>query len=589
MVAFLGPLLLYLPSYLQGDAAVPSNETLGNGTAGNASSIDGFDSDQETVCWSDTYAADALTTWGTCGALTAFAVLFSRKSTGQSFTDSISAELEVRSLSSRSRFIRAQMGDYHLIVWAFIFSIPSFAVLLANLFCGPRLGSWYADKPWPIHRPWPLLQTLLLSMVWVTLSLVWIMLSIARYKSIMDRVATIEKDLAHIFEDGTIQLLSIKWLLEQPKGFILSRRQDLPPEAFLKPEEAIQRHRCGQVAALSYRWLESCHPDPSGWHMRALQSFLESSSLPCTALVIDFASLPQHNPSFFEAKAAAIADGVSEDEADRLAKTAFGRTPDEQAVFKAGLDRMSSIYASPRVAVLQHKALPDDGKERRPYESSGWCIFEQAAASLSTRGGGCLFNLELGRVTLTVSQRPSAAEMEALLHDESKTQFYGRADRDIVSEQYRDLLDRVEDFEFASLDLGTVFRAYGDNVCTTGPRRGLRAVLNVIAVLIFAFVFQNGSVNAMFMFGACLLILFVLLPYWTSPLLRVVLLSGGRATLPATPSQPSTDVTIDCRSAVYGLLFFRPVLHVHSSDQDELQPVQAGSKRLEDLVLSSTV
>ena len=110
--------------------------------------------------------------------------------------------------------------------------------------------------------------------------------------------------------------------------------------------------------------------------MRALQSFLESSSLPCTALVIDFASLPQHNPSFFEAKA----DGVSEDEADRLAKTAFGRTPDEQAIFKAGLARMSSIYASPRVAVLQHKALPDDGKERRPYESSGWCIFEQAAA-----------------------------------------------------------------------------------------------------------------------------------------------------------------------------------------------------------------
>lgn len=35
------------------------------------------------------------------------------------------------------------------------------------------------------------------------------------------------------------------------------------------------------------------------------------------------------------------------------------RTKDEQATFKEGLTAMSAVYASPRVTVLQHKAVPE--------------------------------------------------------------------------------------------------------------------------------------------------------------------------------------------------------------------------------------
>ena len=53
--------------------------------------------------------------------------------------------------------------------------------------------------------------------------------------------------------------------------------------------------------------------------------------------MIDFASLPQKD-----------SEGL--------------RSPVEQLVFEAALNSMSSFYASPRVAVLQHKAMPTDNK-----------------------------------------------------------------------------------------------------------------------------------------------------------------------------------------------------------------------------------
>ena len=39
--------------------------------------------------------------------------------------------------------------------------------------------------------------------------------------------------------DGTIRLLSVTWLRSTPEGTVLRRRQDLPDEAFLTPDELI--------------------------------------------------------------------------------------------------------------------------------------------------------------------------------------------------------------------------------------------------------------------------------------------------------------------------------------------------------------
>jgi hypothetical protein len=64
-----------------------------------------------------------------------------------------------------------------------------------------------------------------------------------------------------------------------------------------------------------------------------VRKFLSDHSGKWQGLMLDFASLPQ--------------------------KDARGdRTEEETAIFRAGLNSMSAVYASPRVAVIQHKRLP---------------------------------------------------------------------------------------------------------------------------------------------------------------------------------------------------------------------------------------
>lgn len=240
--------------------------------------------------------------------------------------------------------------------------------------------------------------------------------------------------LEEVLRSGTIVLLSVEWLLRkwrEDKKFILPRRQELPDEAIVPSEQAVTLLRNGEVAALSYRWLESHHPDPSRHHLDALGRYFDKmDKLRWTALMIDFASLPQKD-----------SEGL--------------RSPVEQLVFEAALNSMSSFYASPRVAVLQHKAMPTDDKERMPYDRSGWCTFEQAVARLATVRGGAIFNLvttkknPTGRVRLQPGKHASADQMDEWFH-RSDVHFFGAADRDIVSAMYRDLLSRVDAFDAAA-------------------------------------------------------------------------------------------------------------------------------------------
>ena len=145
--------------------------------------------------------------------------------------------------------------------------------------------------------------------------------------------------------------------------------QDLPEEAFLTPEDAVQAVKDGATAALSYRWLTREHPDPNGFHLVALRKALSSrllvgprvtkgESSTIKALFMDFLSCPQK---------------------DRQGQ----RTASEKDVFKLCLDVMGSLYASPRTLVVQHKRLPAGFDPTQPtYDQSGWCNFEQAVAWL---------------------------------------------------------------------------------------------------------------------------------------------------------------------------------------------------------------
>lgn len=56
---------------------------------------------------------------------------------------------------------------------------------------------------------------------------------------------------------GEIKLLSLHWLLERRESLRppMPRRQDLPDEAFVPPDEALRLYNRGMVFVLSYRWL----------------------------------------------------------------------------------------------------------------------------------------------------------------------------------------------------------------------------------------------------------------------------------------------------------------------------------------------
>ena len=73
----------------------------------------------------------------------------------------------------------------------------------------------------------------------------------------------------------------------------------------------------------------------------------------------------------------------------------------------------------------------------------------QAAASLATEGGGALYELGKGWVSLRASERKTPEEMAAKFADDKQTTFVGRADREVVANLYKDLHKKVSAYDEA--------------------------------------------------------------------------------------------------------------------------------------------
>ena len=275
------------------------------------------------------------------------------------------------------------------------------------------------------------------------------------------KLESIEGDLPTRLEDGSLRLLRVEWLRAQPSDWILERRQDLPDAAFCPPADALRLLKAGKVAALSYRWLGCTQNDPARFTLNAvLEYFGEGDrAKQHTAIMIDFASLPQVEPS-------TVTDS-----------NPWGtRTEgDDEAIFKQGLAVMPNMYASPRVLVLQQTRMPADLEEElasfggvppdnhprdlRPYAGehcrSGWCTSEAGCVLLLTEGGGHAYELGVGvgpnrtggrKVPVRRGVLPSEDQMRKLFRHES-TRFGNPKDRDVVVEMYLGLRAKVEALE----------------------------------------------------------------------------------------------------------------------------------------------
>jgi Ran GTPase-activating protein (RanGAP) involved in mRNA processing and transport len=211
-------------------------------------------------------------------------------------------------------------------------------------------------------------------------------------------------------ESGAIAAVKGTWLVGLHKrGGRLSRRQDLPPEAFWSACElrrvawALGDDFGVLFVALSYRWLTKQHPDPDGFHLGIVASVAElylnprgwkyyegrdqtsqltaafrehGLGLPEFALFWDFASL--HQPP---------------------------RNDAEAKLFPKGLQNSNVWYGHARTVVWMQSELPEGFAARmrasepplaETYEDSGWCYVE-AAISAAIKPG--FLRLDLAKRT----------------------------------------------------------------------------------------------------------------------------------------------------------------------------------------------
>jgi hypothetical protein len=246
--------------------------------------------------------------------------------------------------------------------------------------------------------------------------------------------------LPDLLRDGTIRLVRVRWLLSITR---LHRRQELEakcPEAFVPPEEAVLLFQASKVAVLSYRWLTAACPDPQSFHLKALQAYARShhGRRHC-AIFIDFCSCFQNSE---EAKAQGEQD----------------RTADENEGFKKALMVMTCLYASPLTIVIQHRQLPPApmlGWDSRSYGRSGWCNMEQASAFLMAEGGIKLYELDgLGLTPRRLrpferqqQYTPEAMSDFFLAEDPARCDFFGRSDRVMVANMYKEFFEKMAAFD----------------------------------------------------------------------------------------------------------------------------------------------
>ena len=227
-----------------------------------------------------------------------------------------------------------------------------------------------------------------------------------------------------------MKIVKASWLLKwHDKGSRVERRQELPDEAFWPPTEALHEieERARHIGnskflfVLSYRWLQSGHPDPQRHHLGIVRKFLTLAmqEFGDVGLFWDFLSLCQADD-----------DG--------------NRTQQERESFSQGLKAANLLYAHRLSVVVVQPILPVN-YTGPSYAWSGWCHFESVVSNLIKPWDQRL-NLQLSagdennysalRDSCKVSRNPpvSPATFKAQLDKRIFTN--GHTDKQIVVELY---------------------------------------------------------------------------------------------------------------------------------------------------------
>ena len=118
--------------------------------------------------------------------------------------------------------------------------------LLVILYCAANtMGIWTFCEHFPLAHVWE-------AVPWLLVMLLPELLFSARRLRLAHRMAKdLEGDLPSCLADGVIRLLKVQWLMSRRDDYVLQRQQELPPEAFFEPKEALRLFFQEQVAGLS--------------------------------------------------------------------------------------------------------------------------------------------------------------------------------------------------------------------------------------------------------------------------------------------------------------------------------------------------
>jgi len=246
---------------------------------------------------------------------------------------------------------------------------------------------------------------------------------------------------------GHTILLRGSWIVEKcsrKEKFVLSRRQDMPADAYWRPGELRTSTAAGhllddeglvKVVAISYCWWTPEHPDPDGEQLMTiaavLKSFLEAGTVGNCAVFIDFCSLFQKPHA----------------------------TLQEKTSFKCGLGDVNLWYAHPSTMVVRLTHVP---RNVRKYAVRGWPVFEKLTSEMNNRRGEvilvqetmceCDWDQLLGT---GVALRDPPTTPQTFSKMVQKLVFTNGADRDLVvrkyEETYMDVMACLEDLKLSDV------------------------------------------------------------------------------------------------------------------------------------------
>ena len=174
---------------------------------------------------------------------------------------------------------------------------------------------------------------------------------------------------------GHVRLVKMSWLIKHAKNKgILSRRQELPEEAFISVEELQRMYGDGNrdgvlpIIAISFCWETASHPDPEGKQLATVAAMMEQEQ----------AKYAQAQGSF-----TGFSDmGVFWDWPSIYQKDAKGeRTEAEKEGFHYALhETMDLWYAHQGTTVYMLTKLPENSTRKISYADSGWTTYERCSA-----------------------------------------------------------------------------------------------------------------------------------------------------------------------------------------------------------------